>query len=693
MASSKPKIVLNRSMDIPFNKLVLSQSNVRQVKAGVSIEELAEDIARRGVLHGINVRPVLDADGAETGMFEIPAGGRRYRALERLVKQKRLPKTAPVPCVVRDNVETSAREDSAAENRFREPLHPLDEFRAIRDLLAEGHGHETIAARLGLSDRTVRQRERLAKVSDKLLNIFADDGMTLEELMSFTVTDDHARQEQVWEAISNGQYHGDPYTIRNLLTEHTVEASDRRALFVGLSDYEAAGGIVMRDLFDDDDSGYLQDPALLDRLVIEKLKAEAVPISAEGWKWVTVAVDYSYGHTQGLRRIVGTVVDLTDEEREQREALRAEFEEIEEQYAQADEYPDDVDQRLGEIEVQLEAFEVRPTRYDTADIARAGAFVSLAPDGSLRIERGYVRPEDERPAETGDAVETGDEDTADGASAQRGVITVAGEDAEDGEQEDNGFKPLPDRMVTDLTAHRTLALREALGRTPHIALTALLHGLCLDLFFHRSSDRCVQASVQEVHFPIQAEGLKDSPYAEIVDKRAHTWLSDLPKDENNLWTWLDEQHDEVRLSLLAHCVSLGVNALYERVDRYGSRSAPERRILQADRIARAVGLDMVEAGWRPTVASYLGRVTKGRILEAVREAKGEGASQLIDHLKKDEMAKEAERLLDGTGWLPEPLRTPPQPEVTEDTALPDFLADDEDEVDADEPDSDALAAE
>ena len=99
MATAVQKITLSSSRDIPFNKLVLSQSNVRRVKAGVSIEELSEDIARRGLLQGLNVRPVLDAEGAETGMFEVPAGGRRYRALERLVKQKRLAKTAPVPCI------------------------------------------------------------------------------------------------------------------------------------------------------------------------------------------------------------------------------------------------------------------------------------------------------------------------------------------------------------------------------------------------------------------------------------------------------------------------------------------------------------------------------------------------------------------------------------------------------------------
>ena len=80
MATAVQKITLSSSRDIPFNKLVLSQSNVRRVKAGVSIEELAEDIARRTLLQSLNVRPGLNTEGAETGMFEIPAGGRRYRA-------------------------------------------------------------------------------------------------------------------------------------------------------------------------------------------------------------------------------------------------------------------------------------------------------------------------------------------------------------------------------------------------------------------------------------------------------------------------------------------------------------------------------------------------------------------------------------------------------------------------------------
>ena len=87
MASAVQKIKLSPSRDIPFNKLVLSQANVRRVKAGVSIEQLAESIALRTLLQSLNVRAILDADGKETGMFEVPAGGRRYRALELLVNR------------------------------------------------------------------------------------------------------------------------------------------------------------------------------------------------------------------------------------------------------------------------------------------------------------------------------------------------------------------------------------------------------------------------------------------------------------------------------------------------------------------------------------------------------------------------------------------------------------------------------
>ena len=151
----------------------------------------------------------------------------------------------------------------------------------------------------------VRQRLRLAAVSPKLLDIYAEDGMVLDQLMAFTVTSDHARQEQVWDNLQR-DYNKDAYYIRRLLPESTVEATDRRAVFVGVEAYEQAGGVVLRDLFQADRGGWLQDVALLDRMVVEKLSTEAEAIVAEGWKWIEAAVDLPYGVAQSLRRIRAT---------------------------------------------------------------------------------------------------------------------------------------------------------------------------------------------------------------------------------------------------------------------------------------------------------------------------------------------------------------------------------------------------
>jgi len=249
MVKSAQKVTLSPSRDIPFDKLVLSQSNVRRIKAGISIEELAEDIARRGLLQSLSVRPVLAEDGSETGKFEIPAGGRRFQALSLLVKQKRLAKTTPIPCIVRDAKSTIlAEDDSLAENMQRAALHPLDQFRAFVALRENGQGDEEIEAAFFVTPQVVKQRLKLAAVS----------------------------------------------------------------------------------------------PALLDRLVSEKLQAEAEAIATEGWKWIEISLDLPYSYSHGLRRLSGDPAPITDDEGVAKAKLLAEYRALEEEYEGQDEFPEEI---------------------------------------------------------------------------------------------------------------------------------------------------------------------------------------------------------------------------------------------------------------------------------------------------------------------------------------------------------------
>jgi ParB family chromosome partitioning protein len=257
--------------------------------------------------------------------------------LSLLVKQKRLAKTAPIPCIVRDAAsEILAEDDSLAENMQRVALHPLDQFRAFQALREKGQGEEAIAAAFYVTPQIVKQRLKLASVAPALLEVYAEDGMTLEQLMAFTVNPDHARQVQVWDAVKNS-WNKEPYAIRRMLTETSVRASDRRAVFVGVDAYEAVGGVVLRDLVQRDDGSWLEDPALLDRMVAEKLQAEAEAFATEGWKWIEVATDLPYGYSHGLRRLAGDPAPMTDEESAAHAVLLAEYHALEEEYSGQDE--------------------------------------------------------------------------------------------------------------------------------------------------------------------------------------------------------------------------------------------------------------------------------------------------------------------------------------------------------------------
>ena len=640
------EIALALATEIALNALVASKNNVRRIKPGVSVEDLAEDIARRGLLQSLSVHRVLDETDEPTGTYAVTAGGRRLAALKRLVAEGRLAKDAPIPCIIRDGgIET---EDSLAENVMREALHPLDQFRAFKSLAeTENLSVEEIAARFFVTPHVVRQRLKLAAASPDLLTHYEAGALTLDQLMAFCVTGDHARQEQIYEQIRQG-YNSEPYHIRRLITEGAVKGNDRRVLFVGSEAYEASGGITLRDLFSEDGGGWYQDVALLDRLATEKLAAETKAIAAEGWKWVETAIQFPYGYLNGLTRLNSEPAPVTEEDQARYDAAVAEYTALSEDYEGEEELPEEIDQRMGELEAVMAGIDERPALYNSSEIGHAGAFVSIEHDGRLRIERGFVRSEDRaalRAASTGTGAQQGSTTGSDGEATHAGASTNVDEP-----EETETASRLSDRLVAELTAHRTLALREAVAENPDTALLAMTHALVLKTFYRFArSDTCLEVDVRSASLASQAPEIGDTDLAARMDQRQSRWQAMLPTNPGDLWSALVSFDPDSLAGLFAFCVAQSVNAVeMPHIRRTGE-------LAHADAIAAHVGLDM-KRHWTATAKAFFNKVTKAQILSTVREVKGDASAQMIDHLKKADMAVEAERLMAGSNWLPDPLK-------------------------------------
>lgn len=647
--TATPATVNGAEIFIPLNKLKKHSKNARKIPhSEASIEAKAASIHAKGILQNLVVEPELDAEGQPTGFYLVSIGeGRRLAQLLR-VKRKQIKKTEPIRCVI--DTRNDPSEISLDENVTREDLHPADQFERFRELAeTHGWGAEEIAARFGVTAHVVRQRMRLGAVSPRLMQVYRDGGLTLDQLMAFAIVEDHARQEQVYENLS---YNRDPSSIRRDLTRSHVAATDRRAIFVGPEAYTEAGGVILRDLFTEDRGGFYENVALLDRLAIEKLDGIAAEVQAEGWSWASAQIDYPYSH--GLRRNYPQPVELSAEDQAAREAAQAEYDALTEQYDSADELPDDVDERFGELETEIERLDALRHAYDPDDIARGGVFVVLNHDGTARIERGFVRAEDEKPepdveakaeangegysvTEDGEIIEDGDEDRVPALETEE-------EDTDDG-------KPLSDLLIRDLTAHRTLGLRLALGEQPDMALIAVTHALAAQTFYRAAEAHCLDIRPSSTYLGGHADGIEDTAAGKALADRHEAWAADMPREVSELWDFIASLDHASVMALFAHCAALTVNAVKQPWER------KPRAHETADRLATAVVLDMT-AHWTPTVRSYLGRVTKAHILAAVREAVSDEAADRIAGLKKQAMAEAAEQLLAGTGWLPALMRTP-----------------------------------
>jgi ParB family chromosome partitioning protein len=598
--------------NITLSKLTVWNGNARKTNATDGINELAASIAAHGLLQPLLVTKAL------RGTYSIIAGQRRYLALRQLASEGKITADYLVPCRLVTG-ETDLTEISLAENVVRLAMHPADEFFAFRELADKGLHASEIAARFGVTETTVLKRMKLGRVSPTILDLYRQGELALNQVEAFTVSDDHARQEQVWHDLP--AYNRHPSSIRLALTDGEIPLTEKRVKLVTVEAYEAAGGEVRRDLFDTRNGGYLMDATILDRLVREKLEAVAETVKAEGWKWVEIIPDFDYEQRSVYAQRRAHPVPLA-------EAAKIELDELQEKYdALADEYDGEdteIEQNLESMLDRINELSDSALRFSDDTFAIGGAVISISYDG-LNIDRGLIRgedlPEDER------------------RSAPR---------AKSKKDEPANGETLSAALVEDLSAYKTAAIRAELMDQPSIALASVVHALLLRMIPVYGERSCLEIS--STSRPLTRSVPETNAAMEALAAAGQRWGDVLPGSGEALWDWCLSQSQEVLLDLLAFAVAQTVNAVQGKVDSpYGNGLA------HAERLATALNMDM--ANWfTPTADNYFSRASKPLIIKAICEAKSRNPSPQWEKLKKAELAVMAEREVAGTGWLPEQLR-------------------------------------
>jgi ParB family chromosome partitioning protein len=642
-----PEPVHGAEIVVPLNRLKASPRNARKVKhSQEAIEALAASIKAKGVLQPPVVEIERGQDGVATGAYLVTIGEGRRTALRLLAKRKAIKRTHPVKVTV--DTENDAHEISLDENITREAMHPADQFEAFRKLAEErGYGPEEIGARFGVSAHVVRQRLRLGAAAPELMEAYRGGTLTLDQLMAFCVSADQDRQRQVFEQM--GEYRP-VYAIRRAMTEAKVPVDDRRVRFVGLDAYEAEGGAVLRDLFTEDGEGWVEDPALLDRLVADKLAGLAEEARLrEGWKWGEVGSDYA--EASALGRVYPVEVVRSETDVAEIAALSEEYDRLVSEADAVEVLPPEVDARLEEIDRALQAFGP-DFDYPLEAKARAGIMVLLGHDGLARFERGLVRTEDtvsDRPADPEPPESWTTSTLEEGHDDDEPPVPASGTEA---------GAPLSERLVIDLTAHRTMGLRDAVQADADVALTVVVHALALQVFYPAWGVWTpLQLRLSVTGLERLAPGVSDGPAGRRVADRLEAWGARLPEEARDLWAVLALMSRADLLDLMACCAGVGLYAVRDPHDRRPDALA------HAEVLATVTGMDMTGT-WSATVTSYFSRVSKGRILDAVTEATNAEEAGRIAGFRKGDMAEAAERLMEGKGWLPPLLRTAPAVDAT-----------------------------
>ena len=637
--------------EVPLSRLALAPENVRKTPADpVAEAEMKASIAAHGLLENLVVR----IDGpADAGAWAVVAGGRRLAAMKALAEDGTIDPDHPVPCLVAADP-AMAGELSLAENVVRIAMHPADQVVAFTKLADAGLSVAEIAARFGTTERLVEQRLRLGNVAPDLLDAYRTGEIDLEVLKAFSVTTDHVRQMAAWEQVAGQGYRPSAWQVKRLLTEERVSGTSAVAKFVGVEAYEAAGGKVLRDLFsrEDDSAVWFDDPALLNDLAMEKLRAFKDELATR-WKWAMSMVEVDWNTTARYGRIHPEPAGRTPEE-------QAEIEKLEARQGVLAELDDDdwteelvreaetIETRLDEIEGGIEARAV----YKREDFGIAGCIATIARDGTLQVIDGLVRPEDipkETPAESG-GVETSDGDggSADTAGIETGTDTgrIAGPAMsgamtlpKDREAEARKEAGVGIGLADDLRSVRTALVKAKLAGDFKAAFDLMLFQLGRSVFTDGYRSHALDIAIRET---------ADRPTTRMNDEDFAAWSPGeaMLEDRSGLsFDWLTIEDDGESFAALRALPQAGKQALFAacvaRTVKGQLAFEPQARPELEATVAR-LDIDFAKHV-RPTADMLWSRINKGRILEIARSVLSPAWASARSKNKKPDLAKAMEQ--------------------------------------------------
>jgi ParB family chromosome partitioning protein len=557
-------------------------------------------------------------------------------------------------------------------------MNPADECLAFQALVGQGADPEAIARRFGLTVRFVEGRLRLASLAPVVFEALGAGEISLDVAKAYASTPDIERQAYVFEQVGHAYMSSHPDSIRRMMTQATVSASDRRARFVGEEAYAAAGGRIERDLFAEAGEARWLDLALLERLAGEKMEALAAETASEhGLAFVRPTLDSWIGYpaTEGLRRVPVEAPPLTDEESARVDALECEIGELvglleDEETDESDRT--DAEEKIRALDRQIDAITDKPPVIGDELKGQVGAFLMLDSEGQPKLDKGFYAE-----VEAYEQTEGGELGEAPSAHRQpEQASRTAG---------------LPRSLVDELAIQRRDILAVHVAADPAFALDLAIF-LTVDGHSGYSSEKSGSTlSASRPGDPLF--GFKTPEFRatlagmEASERLDRNWTHGSTRSER--FDAFRALPDAARAAWLGHAVARTLEA---------SSGAPGGRACKFhDHLGQLLGID-VAAWWRPTGANYFDRVPKAQALAALAEVGGPTLAGPYAKAKKAELAQACERIFAGDfiaevevkqaalAWVPEAMSfgTPAEEASPDDCAGEQLAADAEVVAEVDE---------